>query len=113
MCVCGGGCVSEGQALYVDHVGQAKKLFVTNIRGAPRTVSVCVCLCVCVCVCVWWGVCVRGPGTVCRPRWSGQETLCHQHQGGSQNCECVCVYVCECVCVCVVGGVCQRARHCM
>ena len=50
MCVCGGGCVSEGQALYVDHVGQAKKLFVTNIRGAPRTVSVCVCLCVCVCV---------------------------------------------------------------
>ena len=67
MCVCGGGCVSEGQALYVNHVGQAKKLFVTNISGTPRTLSVCVCVCVrvcvyvceCVCVCVVGGVCQR------------------------------------------------------
>ena len=51
----------------VDHCSQAKKLFVTNSRVAPRTVSsvfvcvcvsvsvcvsVCVCMCLCVCVCV-------------------------------------------------------------
>ena len=51
--------------VYVDHRGQAKKLFVTNIRGAPRTVSS-VCVCSCVCVGREGGRCRRGEG---QARW--------------------------------------------